>query len=172
VTEVSSGNRVNLGVAQPRLRLQSRFNERLNEVFFANCVVLVEAEPDEIACKCALERQGMELDRASISVVAVGGVTEVPIVAELLVGFGIPAMALVDEDPGNAATAAVRGRITQVVGAANVFLQAPNLETVFGMPHKPSRVGAMTAFPAWFANPANPMPTAYSNLAVRIRQVL
>lgn len=169
-TTVRSGSTLNLGTSQDRLRLQSKFNERLNEVFFASCVVLVEGDPDEIACKCALEAQGLELDRQSISVIALGGNQEIPTVAELLSGLGIPTIALIDGDPGNAQTAALRTRIEEILGPENTFLTSPNLEGLFNLPRKPSRVEAMTFFPSWSTNTASMIPQVYRDLAARISQ--
>lgn len=171
-TDVNSGNRLALTGAQARLRLQTKFNEKVNEVFFASCVVLVEADPDEVACRCALELNGLELDKQSISVISLGGIGEIPFVAELLVGLDIPTLALTDEDPGNATTAQTRTRIEQIIGQTNSFIQTPNLETLFGLPRKPSRIDAITTFPAWFANPANSCPQVYIDLAARIGALL
>jgi predicted ATP-dependent endonuclease of OLD family len=171
-TQVNSGNTLGLAGIRDRLRLQSRFNERVNEVFFASCVVLVEADPDEIACRCALEAQQIELDKKSISVVPASGKDEIPIIAQLLAGLHIPTLALLDEDPGNQSTAQTVTRIQQVLGAPNVFLQSPNLEGLFGLARKPTRVEAMTHFPQHFANAANPMPPVYTQMAARINQIV
>lgn len=151
-TQVSSGLSLNLTASRDRLRLQSRFNERLNEVFFAACVILVEGDPDEIACRCALEFQGLELDKDSVSVVPLGGKDEIPVVAELLARLGIPTIALMDEDPGNTQTAATRARVEELLGPDKVLVQSPNLEWLFQLNHKPKRVEAMEVFPAWFAD--------------------
>jgi hypothetical protein len=59
--------------SRERLKIQSRFNDSLNEMFFARCVILVEGPVDEIACRCALEAEGVELDRESVSVMPLGG---------------------------------------------------------------------------------------------------
>jgi energy-coupling factor transporter ATP-binding protein EcfA2 len=149
-TGVTSGSSIAVPPGQAGLTLQSRFNDRLNEAFFASAVVLVEGDADEIGCKCAFEAHGVQTDRDSISILGLGGIREIPIVARLLVAFGIPTVALVDQDPGNQNTAATTAQITAAVGAANVFQQVPNIETLFGFPQKPSRVDAMTVFPAWF----------------------
>ena len=77
-----------------RLRIQSKFNERVNEVFFASCVVLTEGPGDEVACRCALDMERLDLDRQSIPVIDVGGNGEVPLLAEVLAKFDIPTLAL------------------------------------------------------------------------------
>jgi predicted ATP-dependent endonuclease of OLD family len=171
-TSVRSGGVFAITAGRDRLRLQSRFNDRVNEVFFAAAVVLGEGDPDEIACRCALVREGLDLDQQSLSVLSLGGKDEIPVVAEVLMGFGIPVFGLIDEDPGNAATARTRARLDRVVGPQNVFIQAANLEGLFGLGHKPSRVEAMALFPRWFANTQNPTPQVYRDLAARIRASL
>lgn len=169
-TTVRAGRSIALDGPRDRLRLQSRFNDKLSEVFFANWVVLVEGEPDEIAVRSGLEAQGVELDRSSVSVVSVGGQAEVCVVGELLRGFRIPVIAVVDEDPGNPNSAATRGRIRQKLGAQNLFLQRPNLEGLFELGQKPSRVEAMDTFPRMFRD-ANRIPQVYRDVAVRIRRL-
>jgi energy-coupling factor transporter ATP-binding protein EcfA2 len=168
-TNVTSGSLLQFGGQRDRLRLQSKFNERINEVFFANAVVLVEGDPDEIACRCALTREGLDLDRQSISVVSVGGINEILLIAQLLHGLHIPTFALVDEDPGNAVTQQTIADISALLGAGCVSLQTPNLEGLFALASKPSRVSSMTLFPRWFAAPGNVTPPVYVNLANLIR---
>jgi len=169
-THVTSGRTLAFGAQRERLRLQSKFNDRLNEVFFAQTVVLVEGDPDEIAARCALvQREGFDLDRQSISVMSVGGHNEVLLIAQLLHGLGIPTFALVDEDPNNAMTARILADLRALLGVANVFLQSPNLEGLFGLPRKPSRVDSMTIFPPWFQNPGNATPQVYVDLGAAIR---
>ena len=68
------------------------------------------------------------------SIIAVGGQTEIPVFSELLAGLMIPTFAVVDEDPNNLASAAVRQRIAQHLPAANILLQRPNLETMWNLP--------------------------------------
>ena len=89
--------------------------------------------------------------------------------ARLLVGFGIPTLALVDEDPGNQNTAAATAQITGIVGAANVFQHAPDIETVFSLAQKPSRVDAMATFPAWSGG--NAVPQVHQDLAARVAAI-
>jgi putative ATP-dependent endonuclease of OLD family len=156
--------------AQDPLRLQARFNERLNELFFASCVVLVEGEPDEIACRSALEHLGLELDKQSISIMSLGGRGEVYTVARLLVALQIPTMALVDEDPGNPVAPKQIAKIESVIGKGNTFLQSPDLEGLFGLPKKPTRVDAMTLFPQYFGDPSNTTPAVYNDIVAAIEE--
>src|ERR1051326_458356 len=169
-TNITSGSALAFGAHRDRLRLQSKFNERVNEVFFAQVVVLVEGDPDEIATRCALvQRGGLDLDRQSISVISVGGINEVMLIAQLLNGLYIPTFALVDEDPGNAVTLRVVNDLRAMLGAPRVLFQTPNLEGLFGLRNKPSRIDSMTFFPQWFANPANVMQQVYVDLTGAIR---
>ncbi len=163
-TEVTSGRTLHIGGAG-RLKMQSRFNDRANEVFFAVAVVLVEGDVDEIACRSALEALGTDLDRRSISILSVGGLSEIAIFAELLTGLGIPAVALVDQDPGNAVSAGRRAAIAQHLPAAQLLLQVPSLEGLWGLAQKPTRVDAMAHFPAASANPQD-IPQVYRDLQV------
>jgi putative ATP-dependent endonuclease of the OLD family len=170
LTEVTSGRQLNIQ-GRDRLRVQSRFNDRVNELFFAAAVVLVEGDPDEIACRAAMEALHADLDRRSISIISVSGQTEMPVFAELLTGLKVSCVALMDEDPGNAASAATRQRVGQYLPAANLILQRPNLETVWGLPQKPSKVESMTTFPARCANPAN-IPPLYADVRDRLRRAV
>ena len=168
-TTVTTGSSVPFA-ATDRLKLQTRFDDRLNEVFFASCVVLCESEPDEIACRCALQSEGVDLDRDSISVIGVGGINEVQMVAELLSGFGIPTICVTDEDPGNAVTARTRTGIERIIGNANSFLQQPNLEGLFGLAAKPRKVDAMAQFSARMNAPGS-APEVYRDIIARVRAI-
>lgn len=168
-TEVTSGRSLQIQ-GRDRLRMQSRFNDRVNEVFFSGAVVLVEGDPDEIACRASLDALGADLDRRSISIVAVGGQAEIPVFAELLAGLTIPTIALVDEDPNNPVSAATRQRIAQHLPAANILMQQPNLETLWNLPRKPGRIEAMTIFPATVANAQN-IPQVYRDVEALLRQL-
>jgi predicted ATP-dependent endonuclease of OLD family len=168
-TEVSSGRGLQIQ-GRDRLRVQSRFNDRVNEVFFSTAVVLLEGDPDEIACRAALTSMETDLDRRSISILAVGGQNEIPIFAELLAGLDVPAVALVDEDPGNQASAAARTRIALHIPNARILLQSPNLETLWGLQQKPSRVDAMEVFAAACANAQN-VPQVYRDLNTLLSQL-
>ena len=101
---------------------------------------------------------------------SLGGKQELPIVAELLCGFRIPAVILMDEDPGDATTRAVHEKAARLVGGKNLFLQSPQLEGLFSLPTKLSRVDAISQLPKWFAE--NELPEVYRAVAVRIKDLL
>jgi predicted ATP-dependent endonuclease of OLD family len=154
------------------IKYASKFDDSLNEVFFSDLVVMVEGSPDKIACKIALERLGLELDKKNISLVEVGGggISKIRPICEILNLFAIPSIALVDCDPGNPTTAKEVGRIEATIGGDRVFEQAPNLEGILGLSHKPNKFEAMEAFPDWFET--NPMPQVYVDLLAKIREIL
>jgi len=144
------------------IKMASKFNEEINEVFFANHVVLVEGPADKIACKMALEKLGVELDKEGISIVECGSNTNVKPFAKILTSFSIPAYALIDEDPGNTRTQSIIEGLKQQLGNNLVFLQSPNLEGIFGLQSKPNKQEAIEIFTNWFN--ANEVPIVYKEL--------
>jgi len=160
-TVVRSG--INRTVSSPgALVLAAKFNEGINEVFFASHVILVEGPADQIACRIALEKQGLDLDRECVSIIECDGNSGIKPIAEVLRLFDISVHALVDEDPGNAASAIIISDLETLLGSDKVFLQKPKLEGLFGMVSKPSRVGALTFFPTWFET--NTPPDVYEDV--------
>jgi putative ATP-dependent endonuclease of the OLD family len=171
-TTVDSGIHLKINDKE-RLKLLSKFDERLNEVFFASLVILLEGPADEIACRCAMSRLGVQLDFSNISVLGMDSVNDVFVPAELLNRFHIPVIAVVDEDPGNLNTLRERDRLVRTLGRENVLLQSPHLEGILGLKAKPSRVEALDQFPGWFSGRATPqIPKVYHSLKARIAAVL
>ena len=113
------------------IKLASKFNEELNEVFFADKVVLTEGYNDKIACSFCLEELGVNFDKLNISIVDCGGAEELEALALVLKEFHIETYALIDKDPGNPKTAEVYKNVIDILGQENVFLQDPNLEGLF-----------------------------------------
>ena len=109
------------------VKTASKFDEEINEVFFASKVILVEGPDDKIACKLALEKLGVELDKHNISVIDCGGNTGIKPMAEILRKFNIETYVLMDEDLGNPTTQRLITQIKLLLGDDNVFLQSPNL---------------------------------------------
>jgi broad specificity phosphatase PhoE len=77
----------------------------------------------------------------------------------------------VDEDPGRPETVRTRNRIVRLLGQ-DVFIQAPNLEGLFGFTRKLTQLDAITELPEWFDNTSNDVPEVYARLAARLREVL
>lgn len=164
-TVVRSG--INKVTSSPgSLVLAAKFNEGVNEVFFANHVILVEGPVDKIACQIALEKQGIDLDQQCISIIDCGSNSGVKPIAEVLSLFAISVYALIDEDPSNPITATIIGDLETLLGNDKVFLQRPKLEGLFGLTHKPSRVVALSFFPTWFET--STPPAVYGDIENRI----
>lgn len=164
-TAVHSG--INKITSSPSsLVLAAKFNEGINEVFFANHVILVEGAVDKIACQIALGKHGVDLDQQCVSIIDCGSNSGVKPIAEVLSLFDISVYALVDEDPGNPTTAVIISDLETLLGGDNVFLQRPKLEGLFGLTSKPSRVDALSFFPTWFET--NVPSAVYDNLKDRI----
>jgi predicted ATP-dependent endonuclease of OLD family len=171
-TRVRSGSDLENIEDKDRLKLLSKFNERINEVFFSSIVVLSEGPADEIACRCALEKLGIELDRLNISVLGMDSISDIATPARLLKDFKIRTIALVDEDPGNRESAKAREKIIEVLGKEKVFIQQPNLEGMFGLERKPKRVDALAFFPEWFESQSRKeVPQVYKEIKAYIDTV-
>lgn len=160
-TTISSGINQHIS-SRAELELSSKFDEGINEVFFANHVILVEGPVDKIACRLALEKLGLDLDQKCISIIECSSNSAVKPIGELLKSFDIPTYALIDEDPGNPSTAQIISELASILGVDNVFLQSPKLEGLFGLATKPSKIDALNFFPSWFTT--NLPPNVYVNL--------
>jgi len=156
------------------IKTASKFDEEINEVFFADKVILVEGPDDKIACKLALEKIGVELDKHNISVIDCGGITGIKPMAEILQKFNIETYVLIDEDPGNQSTQERMDKIKNLIGDNRVFLQSPNLEGIFKFDQikqnyeikrstkKFNKEIALKVFPKWFES--NDVPQVYKDL--------
>lgn len=160
------------------IKVASKFDEEINEVFFANKVILVEGSEDKIACKLALEKLGVELDKHNISVIDCGGNTGIKPMVEILRHFGIDTYVLMDEDPGNPNTSKLIEDIRGLIGNDRVFLQNPNLEEIFNFSqikqtqgikqNKFSKEIVLKILPEWFEN--NKVPTIYEELKAKLTE--
>jgi predicted ATP-dependent endonuclease of OLD family len=142
--------------------MASKFNEELNEIFFANLIILVEGPADRVACQLALETLGVELDKRGISIAECGSNTGIKPIGKVAKLFQIPVYALIDEDPGNQNTRRIITELKSFLGNNNVFLQSPKLESLFGLTKKPNRYESLSIFPQWFSN--NIPPSVYADL--------
>jgi len=164
-TKVHSGNQAP-GTLLTQVSTTAKFDEEINEVFFANHVVLVEGSPDKIACSVALTTLGLDLDKQCISIIDCGGNRNIEPIAKVLGLFSISTYALMDEDPGNPITAGIITGLKPLIGNDRVFLQTPRLDRMFGLPQKPSKADALTFFPSWFSS--NPPQPVYNALKTKI----
>ena len=158
------------------IKMASRFNEEVNEIFFADKVILVEGPDDKIACTLALEKLNVDLDKHNISVVGCGGITEIKQIAEILKGFDIETYVLVDEDPDNPVTYSEIKRIRGILGDEKVLLQSPSLEGIFNFEEIKQNYGidknkfkkeiALKILPQWLET--NEVPQVYKNLKKKL----
>lgn len=132
------------------IKAASKFDDELNEVFFASKVVLVEGPADKIALKSAFEKMNVDLDKANISVVECGSISGIKPMIEILNRFQIPCFAVVDEDPGNSTTAATTVDILTVIPAAQLFTQRPGLEGLFNVTQKFKKETALRDIPIYY----------------------
>lgn len=162
-TAVKTGFGKKLSSSGNDLKLISKFNDEVNELFFAQGVILVEGYEDKIACRLALEKHNCEIDKKGISIIECGGITAVPSFCEVLKFFDIPLYALVDEDPGNKLTATIITKLQSLIGKERVLLQSPNLESLFGLTQgtKMSKYEWLAFLPTWFDK--NEPPKIYSS---------
>jgi len=154
------------------IKTASKFDEEINEVFFANKVILVEGPDDKIACKLAFEELSVELDKHNISVIDCGGNGGIKPMAEILQSFNIDTYVLIDEDPGNQTTQQLINALRGLVGHSKVLLQSPNLEGIFNFSQIRRNYGisknkftkeiALKVLPNWFGD--NSIPQVYENL--------
>lgn len=76
-------------------------NSRLNEGFFARCLVLVEGETEELALPEYLSILGLDCDANGISIIEVKGKNQIPKYWRLYASFGIPIIVIFDNDNKN-----------------------------------------------------------------------
>lgn len=121
-----------------RLNTVARFDPTVNELFFAQRVVLME----EFSAIAAFERAAELLGfferhlrlRREVSLVDCNGKSNIPAFLRVLNAFNIPYRVLHDEDPGNPAAQATNQQVLALLphGEAQVHLVAPDLEGLLG----------------------------------------
>lgn len=73
-------------------------NYRLNEGFFARCLILVEGETEEMALPELLKELDIDCDSMGISIIAVNGKNQIPKYWRLYSQFEIPIIVVIDDD--------------------------------------------------------------------------
>jgi putative ATP-dependent endonuclease of OLD family len=164
-TYVRSGSEISFNLNEIT-KIASKFDRDLNEIFFANHVVLTEGFADKIAAQYALEKLGVNLDKENISIVECGGRDSIKDITKILNHFRIPCYVLIDEDPGDDETRKAIKDLESIIEESNVFLQSPELSGLFGLQSKPNRQEALEIFPRWFQN--NDVPEVYTDLRTQI----
>lgn len=76
-------------------------NYRLNEGFFARCLILVEGETEEMALPELLAENDIICDSMGISIIAVNGKNQIPKYWRLYSQFAIPIVVVLDNDNDN-----------------------------------------------------------------------
>lgn len=121
-----------------RLNTVARFDPTVNELFFAQRVVLMEEFSAIAAFERAAELMGLFERhlrlRREVSLVDCNGKSNIPAFLRVLNAFNIPYRVLHDEDPGNPAAQATNQKILGLLpqGAAQVHMVAPDLEGLLG----------------------------------------
>jgi hypothetical protein len=94
-------------VIQPRLahlaadalvKVQRYLQEDRSDMLFARAVVLVEGQAEYFALPAFARTLGLDLDRAGVSVVFVNGIGNFGVYHEILAGFAIPHVVVMDGD--------------------------------------------------------------------------
>jgi predicted ATP-dependent endonuclease of OLD family len=166
-TVVYSGISLSMSSQFDEVRIASKFNEYINEVFFADNVILVEGFSDKIACQLALEKLGIDLDLKNISIIECGSKTAIEPIARILKHFNINTYVLLDADAENE----IR-ELQNLVGTNNVLIQEPDLEEMLGRDklglksnEKLSKEKSLRLLPSYFKNIQNDeIPQIYINL--------
>jgi putative ATP-dependent endonuclease of OLD family len=73
-------------------------NYRLNEGFFARCLILVEGETEEMVFPELLRELDIDCDSMGISIIAVQGKNQIPKYWRLYSQFSIPIIVVIDDD--------------------------------------------------------------------------
>ncbi len=81
-----------------REKLRKEFDPERNELFFAKHVILVEGDTEKLALPEYAARLGLDLDRAGVSIVEVGGKRSLLPFAEIIMSFELPLTVLFDTD--------------------------------------------------------------------------
>ena len=169
-TKVYSGISFSMPFQFDEVKLASKFNEYINEVFFADKVVLVEGFSDKVASQLALEKLGIDIDLKNISIIECGSKTAIEPIAQILKHFNIKTYALLDAD------AEVEiPKLKKLLGNDNVLIQDPDLEGMLGrnrlvlnQNEKLNKEKSLKLFPDYFQN--NEIPPLYIDLKNKIRE--
>lgn len=165
-TKIISGLSSSISL-QEITKIASKFEDNMNEIFFADTIILVEGYPDKIACHYALKKLGIDVNKKNISITySVGGRDSLQDIAKVAKHFDIPCLALIDKDPSNKDSQRNLEILQGILGKDNVFLQDPDLEGMLDLREKPTRVIALQKFPEWFND--HRIPSVYVELKGKI----
>ena len=170
-TKVYSGIPFSMPSQLDQIKLASKFNEYINEVFFADEVILVEGFSDKIACQLALEKLEIDIDLKNISIIECGGKAAIEPIAQILKNFNISTYALLDADAETEIS-----NLQELLGEDNVFIQTPDLEGMLGRDklglkdkEKLNKEKSLRLLPSYFQNiQKNELPQIYLDLKNKI----
>jgi len=164
-TVVCSGSSLSMSSPFDEVKIASKFNEYLNEVFFAEHVILVEGFSDKVACQLALEKLGLDLDLKNISIIECGSKTAIKPIAEILKHFKINTYVFIDSDAQKEIS-----ELKSMLGEEYVFIQNPDLEGLLGKDklgligkEKLKKEDALKLLPEYFEK--NEVPEIYQKLS-------
>ncbi|MFZ8805906.1 MAG: ATP-dependent nuclease [Candidatus Calescibacterium sp.] len=171
-TKVFSGISLSMPSQFDEVKLASKFDQYINEVFFADKVVLVEGFSDKIACQLALEKLGIDIDLKNISIIECGGKTAIEPIARILKHFNIKTYALLDADAEEEIS-----KLQQLLGEDKVLVQKPDLEGMLGRDRlglnpneKLKKEKSLELLPSYFQNiQNNELPEIYRDLEHKLR---
>lgn len=151
---------------QELIRLAAAFDHERSEMFFAQAVVLVEGQTERLSLPFVFAAMGHDPDAEGISIVEVGGKSNLPLAASLLRQLGIPFVVVYDSDR-DAADSVVERRIRAAAGQAPVVRLVPDFEAAAGLRSHEDKV-----FQAWrrFArNGRRPVPAQLARVVEATR---
>jgi len=169
-TKVYSGISLSRLPQFDEVKTASKFNEYINEVFFADKVILVEGFSDKIACQLALEKLGIDLDLMNISIIECGSKSSIEPIARILKHYKINTYSLLDADAKTEIS-----YLQQLLGTNNILIQEPDLEGMLGRKglrlkpnEKLSKEKSLRLLSDYFQN--NEVPQFYIDLKIKIRE--
>jgi hypothetical protein len=117
---------------EQRLRLSAEFDRERSEMFFATAVVLVEGQTEKQSLPAVFRTLGHDVDQLGISIVEVGGKSNLPLYARVLAELAIPFVVVFDSDSG-APAAGENAAIRAAAGDAPTFAFEPDFEAAAGL---------------------------------------
>lgn len=115
-----------------RVRLAAEFDHERSEMFFAQAVILVEGQTERQSLPFIFRALGHDPDAEGISIVEVGGKSNLPLAARLLDQLGIPFLAVFDADRGMG-SAVLDAEIQRASNGAPIIRFEPDFEAAAGL---------------------------------------
>ncbi len=84
--------------ARAELKLACEFDSNLRQTLFATCVIACEGDSELVSIPSLLEKAGFSVDTMGVVVVSTGSKTNLPHLLRICRHFGIPTVAVFDDD--------------------------------------------------------------------------